>query len=154
MKGGNKNQTMFRKMKHQRKNELKRSMEHKRKMEGKNKGKNKGKINRKNKGKNKGKHKGKHKRKMLNEDCCLESNKYVKLAKNLESDFEYIYQGRNPERWNKKGDTYKDRLLFVTQRANRKRFRRIQERKDREMLRWLELKERRYQMRLRARYRW
>jgi hypothetical protein len=120
MKRGNKNQTMFRKMKHQRKNELKRSLE--------------------------------HKRKMLNEDCCLESNKYVKLAKNLESDFEYIYQGVK-ERWNQKGGTYKDRLLFVTQRANRKRFRRIQERKDREMLRWLELEQCRYQMRLRARYR-
>jgi hypothetical protein len=136
---------MYRKMKHQCKNELKRKMEHKRKMERKMGGKIKGKFNRKIK------RKIKRKRKMLNEDCCLESNKIVKSAKKQE-DFEYIYQGGNPERWNKKGGTYKDRLLFVPERAIRKRFRRIQEREEREMLRWLELKERRHQMKLRTRY--
>tara|TARA_B100000795_G_scaffold269719_1_gene260063 strand:- start:7636 stop:8034 length:399 start_codon:yes stop_codon:yes gene_type:complete len=130
---------MYRKMEHKRKMESKKKRKKGRKKEGKKEYKIEGKINRK------------KKHKMLKEDCYLDFNKHIELEKNPK-DFEYIYNGRNPERWCQKGHTYKERYLFVTKRANKKRIRRIQERKDRDILLWMELKQRRYQMKLRVRY--
>jgi hypothetical protein len=135
-----------RKMEHRRKMKRKHKMDYKRKMEYRRKKERK--KERKKKGKNNPKIGGV----MLNEDYCLEFNRYVKLAKNREVDFEYIYQGVK-ERWNQKGSTYKDRLLFVTKRANKKKIRRIQERVNRETLYRLELEQCRIQAKLRARYR-